>query len=208
MARIEWLVIGLVIAAIALGAVCAFGAEPPPIQFSGPPAIQFTAMSVEPPPLTYAQACALALKTGKPLIVWVSSDNESFCEQCVKDSATDFIHVFVKQFEGVTAPAIVVGVVDEGQMMRAGEVTWWVVGDREFGHVPSIRTVIRQWLVRRSEARDALRARLTAPAVTSWPATGYSASAWSASSYSYMRTMTAPVVVPRPVVRFLRGCSS
>src|SRR5258708_1311751 len=100
------------------GAVAALPTPPPEVQ-------------PEPAPLTYAQAHAKALASGKPLMGWVGGD---FCPACVQSSATEFVHFFTPSYEGVTAPAIVVGVVDDGQLIRAGEVTWWIVGDREFGH--------------------------------------------------------------------------
>jgi hypothetical protein len=112
----------------------------------------------EPPPLTYPEAHAEAMRLGKPLVVWVGGN---FCEACVRDSAREFVHVFVETFEGATAPSIVVGVVDrddatgKDELVRAGTVTWWIVGDKEFGHLPSVRGAIRAWRDRREAARAA-----------------------------------------------------
>ena len=161
------------------------GSRPPPM----------VTTETEEPPLTYTEAYTLALAQKKPLLVWVGGN---FCERCVRDSAQDFVHVFVEKFEGVQAPAIVVGVVDEGELIRAGDVTWWIEGSAEFGHIPSVRTVIRQWLVRRSEARDALRARVVAPVVAANRTFWYGSSTSSFSSYSYTQTK---MPVMRPAVR-------
>lgn len=121
--------------------------DPPPVSPAGAPA---SAPTPAPVRATYELAAREALDRGKPLLVWVGGN---FCEACVRDSASEFVHHFTAEFEGVTAPAIVVGVVDSGSLIRAGEVTWWVEGDREFGHVPSVRGVIRKWLDRREAAR-------------------------------------------------------
>lgn len=119
--------------------------DPPPVS----PASAPTSVPA-PVRVTYELAMREALDRGKPLLVWVGGN---FCELCVRDSATEFVHYFTPEFDGVQAPAIVVGVVDSGSLIRAGEVTWWVEGDKEFGHVPSVRGVIRKWLDRREAAR-------------------------------------------------------
>jgi hypothetical protein len=134
---------------------------PPPVWAKGvpPPAAAEK-------PLTYYEAEQKALKEKRPLIVWVGGN---FCQECVKSSGSDFVHCFVPTFEGVSAPAIVVGVVDENKLLWAGEVTWWVEGDREFGHVPSIRNVIRRWRERRDAARVSSRV-MTYSSVTTYQA--------------------------------------
>lgn len=95
-------------------------------------------------PLTYAEAYEKSFKNGKPLIVWVGGN---FCPQCVRDTETAFNHTFVSTYPGVTEKqAIVVGVMDtNNKLIQAGVVTWWIEGDKEFGHVASIREEIRKW---------------------------------------------------------------
>lgn len=109
-------------------------------------------------PLTYAEAYHRALATGKPLLVWVGGN---FCPRCVDDSSGEFVHCFVPAFEDAVSPSIVVSVVDGGQLLRVGDVQWWVENHREFGHLPSVRNVIRRW----RDARPARRAVAQAAAV-------------------------------------------
>jgi hypothetical protein len=179
-----------------------------PAETSDPlPIIPMDSTATEEPPLTYEASYAIALETGKPLIVWVGG---AFCPNCIRDSAKDFVHHFTDSFESDATPRIVVGVVDGKDLVRAGEVGWWIVGDREFGHLPSIRTVIRTWLARRSQARDAMRASLRAATPP-----GYSLGSWSAGvsgtsyrSSTYMGNVRVRVTrtLPRvaPAVRFVR----
>lgn len=130
--------------------------DPPAIvaHVSGTPAAPLASSADDDPkPLSYDEALKEVKATGKPLVVWVGGN---FCERCVRDSAADFVHFFTPEFDGVSAPAIVVGVIDSGNLIRAGEVTWWVEGDGEFGHVGSVRGVIRRWLDRREAARRGL----------------------------------------------------
>ena len=140
-------------------------ALPPPVAAAAPLPPPVAAPEPEEKPLTYAQARVRAVEEGKPLVVWVGGN---FCERCVRESAADFVHCFVDKFEGVAAPAIVVGVSDGGELVRAGDVTWWVEGDREFGHVPSVRAVIRRWLELREQNRRA-GAVMMGPAVVHQP---------------------------------------
>ncbi len=140
-------------------------ATPPAIPDELPPAIPDEAAAEK--PLTYAEAHALAVREGKPLVVWVGGN---FCQACVRDSAAEFVHVFVDRFDGVAAPAIVVGVVADGELVRAGDVTWWITGDREFGHVPSIRHTIRRWADAREQSLQASRRAAIAPVRTTAPA--------------------------------------
>jgi hypothetical protein len=115
------------------------------------PADQLTWVAVEeklePKKLTYEDAYRLAMKTEKPLLVWVGGN---FCERCVQDSENDFVHCFVDEFPGAINPSIVVAVKDGDKLERVGDVQWWIVGDKEFGHIPSVRTAIRNWRERRA----------------------------------------------------------
>lgn len=107
--------------------------------------------------LTYPEAVKLSLATGKPLIVWVGGD---VCERCVRESASDFVHVFVSEFPGVTAPALVVAVREDmtttvgsaAALSWVETVDWWIEGDKQFGHVPTVRGAIARWRERRAEA--------------------------------------------------------
>ncbi len=95
-----------------------------------------------PPPLTYSEAYRQAVKEDKPLVVWVGGE---FCPDCVRDSAADFVHVFVADFPGATAPAIVVALPEDGELVRIGDISWWITGDKTYGHVPSVRRAIANW---------------------------------------------------------------
>jgi hypothetical protein len=108
-------------------------------------------------PLTYNQAYHKALLEGKPLVVWVGGD---FCPRCVNDTKEEFIHFFTDTYAGAVAPAIVVGVPDgRGGLDRVATVTQWIVGDPEFGHMPSVRKAIQAWKAKVSG--DARPARAT-----------------------------------------------
>lgn len=103
--------------------------------------------------LTYAQALARARATGKPLAIWVGGD---FCPRCVRESSEEFIHFFTDTFPGVVSPAIVVGVKESPAsdvLVWVETVDWWIEGDKEFGHSPTIRGAVRRWLDRRAQAR-------------------------------------------------------
>lgn len=103
--------------------------------------------------LTYAQALARASATGKPLAIWVGGD---FCPRCVRETSDEFVHYFTDTFPGVTAPAIVVGVREtpaSERLVWVETVDWWIEGDKEFGHSPTIRGAVRRWLERRATAR-------------------------------------------------------
>jgi hypothetical protein len=110
----------------------------------------------DPDALSYAEAYALALKRGKPLVVWVGGN---FCKQCVRDSAKDFVHYFTDEPSAfgpdLPVPSILVYVPEAGGLPNAGVIDWWIEGDAEFGHLASIRNAIRRWRERRLAAREA-----------------------------------------------------
>lgn len=93
--------------------------------------------------VTYAEAYREALTSKKPLLVWCGGD---FCPRCVNESRDEFIHCFVDDFPGAVIPSIVVCVLDDGKLMRlTGDVTSWIEGDREFGHLPTVRKRLRAY---------------------------------------------------------------
>lgn len=105
--------------------------------------------------LTYAQAHAEALRTGKPLIVWVGGD---FCARCVaEDGGKEFVHHLTPKWEGVQAPATIIYMPEEGQLLQAATVTRWTVGSHDWGHLPSARRVAREW---RAQVRTGNKAPL------------------------------------------------
>lgn len=102
-------------------------------------------------PLAWEEARHKAMADGKPLLVWVGGN---FCERCVRESAGEFVHFFASSYDNLPSPSIAVIVPVGNELYRAGDVTWWVEGDREFGHLPSARRTIRRWLDRREDARS------------------------------------------------------
>lgn len=94
---------------------------------------------------SYGEAYRRAVADGKPLLVWVG---DSFCARCVRENAEEFVHCRQETFPGAAARSIVVAVPDGDGLTRVGDVSWWITGDREFGHVPSARRAIRLWLDR------------------------------------------------------------
>lgn len=147
-------------------------------------------------PLTYAEGVARAMRDGRPVVVWVGGE---FCPQCVQDSAGDFHHVFVDSFPAASAPSIVVGVRDGSELVRL-DVNWWITGDKEHGHIPSVRSAIRRWLDRRSGVASSGFSYQSSGMVMS-SSMGYSSSMVSAKS---TRVMVAPAVR----VRSRSGCAS
>lgn len=145
-------------------------------------ALALSAPVPESRPLTYSEAVQLSKQTGKPLVIWVGGE---FCPQCVQASAEDFVHVFVEEFPGATAPATVVGVWEGNDLLRVGDMDWWVVGDKTFGHVPSVRRALANWRANRRHFRQ------------SQPQTmGYSSSSYMMQRSSYS---TIPMMQSLPV---------
>lgn len=102
-------------------------------------------------PAAYRDAYNAALRSGKPMIVWVGGN---FCERCVNDSKNEFVHHFVDDgWEGVKGPATVVAVPHGDKLYRAGTVNRWTVGSSDWGHVPSARRVTSEWRGRAAAGR-------------------------------------------------------
>jgi hypothetical protein len=105
---------------------------------------------------TYEVAYARAAKRKQPLVVWVGGD---FCPRCVAESERDFVHYFAPDGRpfgpGLANPSILVYVPDGGEFRLAGQIDWWITGDKEFGHLASIRNAIRRWRDRRLATREA-----------------------------------------------------
>lgn len=110
------------------------------------PAKAATPLHKDPAPLTYAEAYRKALASKKPLLVWCGGN---FCPRCVNDSRDEFVHCFVDSFPSAVTPSIAVCVPEDGKLMRlTGDVTSWITGDKEFGHLPTVRKRIRSYLDR------------------------------------------------------------
>lgn len=140
--------------------------------------------------LTYAEGAKLSKKTDKPLVVWVGGE---FCERCTHDSATEFVHVFVDRFDGVTAPATVVGVWEGEDLWRVGVADWWEVGHVTFGHLPTVRRALANWRANRSTFHQ------HAPAKASYGAS------YMMQSYQMQSYQVAPMRAPAKVSR-AGGC--
>lgn len=154
-----WLAVcALTYAALCPSAARAETPDPPPVtsaasSFPAPKPETVSLPADDSEELTYTQALARALATGKPLAIWVGS---SFCPRCVRETSEEFVHYFTDTFPGVTAPAIVVGVRESPTstaLVWVETVDWWIEGDKEFGHSPTIRGAVRRWLERRATAR-------------------------------------------------------
>lgn len=143
----------------------------------------------------YITAVREALATGKPLLVWVGGE---FCPQCVTDSADEFVHHFTATFEDAVSPSIVVAVVDDGRLMRVGDVQWWIEGSPIFGHLPSAREVIRRWRDARP-VRRAVRTLLAPVIPAAAPPAAPMTTTWSAAP------MMAPPVRFAPAPAFGGG---
>lgn len=144
--------------------------------------------------LTYAQALARAVATGKPLAIWVGGD---FCPRCVRETSDEFVHYFTDAFPGVTAPAIVVGVREtpaSERLVWVETVDWWIEGDKEFGHSPTIRGAVRRWLERRATARLE-RKSLTHTHIPASIAKSASVQTVSAPVVTYSVPYSAPPIV-------------
>ncbi len=105
-------------------------------------------------PLTYAEGRAAALKSNKPIVVWIGG---KFCPECVHLSDEDFIHVFLTRreaeaegFRPLADEQVVVGIKDGEQLVQIGTATWWEpgkpAGERHLAHV---RQALKNWRERR-----------------------------------------------------------
>lgn len=93
-------------------------------------------------PTDHSTAWAESMRTGKPIIAWVGGN---FCERCVKDSAAEFVHVFVDEWHGNRGPATVLLMPHEGTVYRVGTVNRWTEGDASWGHIPSARRLFGEF---------------------------------------------------------------
>lgn len=95
--------------------------------------------------LTYDEAYAQAIASGKPLVCWVGN-GDVVCPACVKTMQDEAIHCLVPSLPGIPAKAIVVGMPDgRGGLTRTATITEWITGSEVWGHVPSVRRAIRNW---------------------------------------------------------------
>lgn len=101
--------------------------------------------------LTYAEAHARALTEGKPLVVWSGA---AVCPACVHDTEGEFVN-YVGVVPGLAPDAVSVYVPEGGTLHAAGDVAWWMTGDRTFGHVPSVRRILANWRANRVVHRQA-----------------------------------------------------
>mgnify|MGYP001584229380 CR=1 FL=1 len=98
--------------------------------------------------LTYSAGYRKALREGKTMLVWVGGD---FCPRCTKETADEFVHVFVKQWsetgatDHVLSPAVVVAAPSGDGLVRVATVTQWLEGDAVWGHASTARRIVRDW---------------------------------------------------------------
>lgn len=88
------------------------------------------------------EAVAKSLRTGMPVILWVGGD---FCNRCVDDSRSEFIHVFLDEWRGQRGPATVILAPHGKQTYRVATVNRWTVGSHDWGHIPSARRLVHEW---------------------------------------------------------------
>lgn len=91
--------------------------------------------------MDYNSAYAQAVKTGKPLLVWVG---DARCDRCTKATMAEFVHHRASSFYGSTQPRVVVSLPKNGELIWIGDVTNWITGDPVFGHIPSTKRLIER----------------------------------------------------------------
>src|SRR5258708_36090878 len=90
-----------------------------------------------------------------PLVVWVAGTRGSICPGCMTKLQGEAIHAVQKTFSDVPETGgIVIGVPEDGDLVRVATITEWTTGDRVFGHVPSIRRALAAWRLHRLTQRS------------------------------------------------------
>lgn len=89
-------------------------------------------------PLTYEEAREESLRTSKPLVAWVGTD--VICPGCIAGNPDEFVHFIAASHPGFPTGSLTVGVVSNGELKMAGQVTAW-----PDGHMSTIRSILRQW---------------------------------------------------------------
>lgn len=72
--------------------------------------------------VTYDEAVKLAMKNGKPLVVWVNYSN--FDDY--KNVKSDVIHVFVQKFAGISQSGVVIGRKNGQDLERVKDLTHFI----------------------------------------------------------------------------------
>ncbi len=114
--------------------------RPDPVNANGTLTWTFTEIDPEPVkpdtplPKTYAEARERALRTGKPLVVWVG---EAICPGCVQRTKEEFVHWVTPTFPDTPKDALVVGVAERGELIRVGTMTAWPEG-----HLTTVRKAL------------------------------------------------------------------
>ena len=90
-----------------------------------------------PLPRTYAEARERALRTGLPLVVWVG---EALCPGCVQRTKEEYVHWVTASFPDTPKDALVVAVVERGDLVRIGTMTQWPEG-----HLTTVAKALDLW---------------------------------------------------------------
>lgn len=89
-------------------------------------------------PKTYQEAYNLAIRQGKPMIVWTG---KAVCIPCVNGNKDEFVMLVQpngnKRFPDDT---LTVATPVDGDMRLIGQVNRW-----EDGHIPTVRTILDNW---------------------------------------------------------------